>query len=203
MEEHGKMKFTPNLENNKDMMELSSQRQQQQCLAQIEGEQLLAKKFPLLSKRKEPISSLSEATKDMNSLIRIDRSLGNGVSLKWIKAQLLDLFRICGAGSVVSDYQIVIIARRIRKVYFYFSLSELTYFFESFIGGCYGTLFVGKTINPQNLMIALRNFDNARTNYFTESQQEQEETNEKTSKADKGMIDEICKRIKRTLARDI
>lgn len=110
--------------------------------------------------------------------------------------QLLDLFRICGAGSVVSDYQIVIIARRIRKVYFYLSLSELTYFFESFIGGCYGTLFVGKTINPQNLMIALRNFDNDRTNFFTESQQEQEKINKKVLKVDKGVIAEICKRTK-------
>lgn len=185
------------------MTELSLQRQPQQYLTQIEGERLVAKNFPLLSERKEPICSFLEATKDTNSLICIDRSFGNGVSLKWIKTQLLDLFRICGAGSVVSDYQIVIIARRIRKVYFYLSLSELTYFFESFIGGCYGTLFVGKTVNPQNLMIALKNFDNDRTNFFTESQQEFGEVNEEASKADKNMIDEICKRIKRALEKNV
>lgn len=178
------------------MMDLSLHEQPQQYLTQTEGERFVAKNFPLLSKRKEPISSLSEATKDTNTLLCIDRSLGNGISLKWIKMQLLDLFRICGAGSVVSDYQIVIIARRIRKVYFYLSLSELTYFFESFIGGCYGTLFVGKTINPQNLMIALRNFDNDRTNFFTESQQEQEKIDKKALKVDKGVIAEICKRTK-------
>ena len=177
-------------------MDLSLQKQQQRYLTRTDDEQLIVKKFPLLSKRKEPIPSLSEAVKDMNSVICIDRSFGDGVSLKWIKAQLLDLFRICGAGSVVSDYQIVIIARRIRKVYFYLSLSELTYFFESFIGGCYGTLFVGKTINPQNLMIALRNFDNDRTNFFTESQQEQEKIDKKALKVDKGVIAEICKRTK-------
>lgn len=88
-------------------------------------------------------------------------------------------------------------------VYFYLSLSELTYFFESFIGGCYGTLFVGKTVNPQNLMIALRNFDNDRTNFFAESQQEPQKMNGEASQADRNMINEICKRIKKTLAKNI
>lgn len=185
------------------MMDLSLQKQQQRYLTRTDDEQLIVKKFPLLSKRKEPIPSLSEAVKDMNSLICIDRSFGDGVSLKWIKAQLLDLFRICGAGNVISDYQIVIIARRIRKVYFYLSLSELTYFFESFIGGCFGTLFVGKTVNPQNLMIALRNFDNDRTNFFTESQQEQHDVTGEAAKANRSMINEICERIKKNLTKRI
>lgn len=45
-------------------------------------------------------------------------------------------------------------------------------------------------------MIALRNFDNDRTNFFTESQQEQEKIDKKALKVDKGVIAEICKRTK-------
>ncbi len=178
-------------------MELSLQTQQLLCSTPTERVKWVQEKFPLLSKRKEPIPSLSASTKDVVSLILIDKEVGEGFSLNWIKAQLLDLFRICGAGSIISDYQIVIIARRIRKIYFYLSLSELTYFFESFIGGVYGTLFVGKTINPQNLMDALRKFDNERVNYFTESQNDFEEICKKTDiKVSPNIIDEICKKIK-------
>ena len=163
----------------------------------INRQQLVVEKFPLLSKRKEPISSLSESAKDTTSLILIDRECGEGFSLRWIKAQLLDLFRICGAGSIITDYQVVIIARRIRKIYFYLSLSDLTYFFESFISGVYGTLYVGKTINPQNLMEALRKFDGERINYFTESQTEENNNGELDREVNQAVIAKICNKAKK------
>ncbi len=181
-------------------MEQYLQKQQQQSSMLINKQQMVMEKFPLLSKRKEPISSLSESTKDTTSLILIDREIGNGFSLKWIKGQLLDLFRICGAGSIVSDYQIVIIARRIRKIYFYLSLSELTYFFETFISGSYGILFVGKTINPQNLMEALRKFDAERINYFTESQIE-DNKDKSDKKVNQAVIAQICNRAKKIFSK--
>jgi hypothetical protein len=173
----------------------------QQSSMLINRQQLIVDKFPLLSKRKEPIPSLSESAKDTTSLILIDRECGDGFSLKWIKAQLLDLFRICGAGSIITDYQVVIIARRIRKIYFYLSLSELTYFFESFISGVYGTLFVGKTINPQNLMEALRKFDNERINYFTESQTEEDNNDKSDREVNQAVIAKICNRAKKIFSK--
>lgn len=178
-------------------MEQSLQIQSQQSSMLINRQQLVVEKFPLLSKRKEPISSLSESAKDTTSLILIDRECGEGFSLRWIKAQLLDLFRICGAGSIITDYQVVIIARRIRKIYFYLSLSDLTYFFESFISGVYGTLYVGKTINPQNLMEALRKFDGERINYFTESQTEENNNGELDREVNQAVIAKICNKAKK------
>lgn len=178
-------------------MEQSLQIQSQQSSMLINRQQLVVEKFPLLSKRKEPISSLSESAKDTTSLILIDRECEEGFSLRWIKAQLLDLFRICGAGSIITDYQVVIIARRIRKIYFYLSLSDLTYFFESFISGVYGTLYVGKTINPQNLMEALRKFDGERINYFTESQTEENNNGELDREVNQAVIAKICNKAKK------
>ncbi len=55
--------------------------------------------------------------------------------------------------------QVVLTARYIRNKYFYLTPAELTYFFETFIGGGYGMLYVGKTINPQTILQAVRNFD--------------------------------------------
>lgn len=149
-------------------MNLGLQEQRQQSLTQTRTEQWFWNINPLLSVRKDSILSLSEALKDTKSFVLIDKELGDGISLKWIKAQLLDMFRILGAADSVSSIQVVVIARRIRNVYYYLTASELTYFLESLIGGCYGTVYVGKTINPQNIMEALKRFDTERANSISE-----------------------------------
>lgn len=143
-------------------------------MRQIDAQKWLEYNYPLISQRKEPISSLSYALKDKNSLALIDNHFGEGTALNWVKAQLLDTFRICGAGEIVISYQIVTIARRIRKIYYYLSLSELTYFFEALIGGNYGTIYVGKNINPQNITEALKIFDTERANRISEIEDEEE-----------------------------
>lgn len=122
----------------------------------------------MISQRKAPILSLDVALEDNQSLAEIDSCLGEGVSLDWIKGQLLDTLRLCGASEQVLSIQIIMMARLIRNTYFYMSASELTYFFESFLSGAYGTLYVGRSINPQNIMSALRNFDTERANRLTE-----------------------------------
>ena len=117
-------------------------------------------KYPLVSKRSEPISSLSEAVlNDSMYLSKIDREVGEGITLKWIKAQLIDVLTLCGAFAVTNERQVIIVARHIRKKYYYLTMSELTYFFESFINGSYGMLYVGKTINPQIILQAARSFE--------------------------------------------
>lgn len=156
----------------------------------------------MISQRPLPITSLYEAMNDENSLISIDKHLGQGVSLDWIKGQLLDVFRLCGATEQVASIQIIMIARRIRHTYFYLSASELTYFFESFVAGGYGTLYVGRTVNPQNIMIALRNFDTERANQLTERAVIEKQEIDSSKVADISFVNEICERIKKTISKD-
>ncbi len=141
---------------------------------------------------------MADALNDTMTLLDIEKRCGYATAIKWIKAQLLDVFRVCGAGSIIDSYQVITIARRIRKVYFYLSLSELSYFFEAFIAGGYGTLYVGKTINPQNIMTALAAFDTDRANRIADIECERNEVNKKEAfaPAKPEFIEEICKRIK-------
>lgn len=141
-------------------------------MTQIKAEEWVFKNYPLLSNRKEPITSLSKALKDKNSLVLLDKNFGEGVALKWIKAQLLDTFRLLGASEAVTSLQIIVIARRIRNIYYYLTASEVTYFLEALIGGCYGTVYVRKTINPQNIFEALKIFDTERINVISELEDE-------------------------------
>ena len=177
-------------------MNLVLQEQRQQSLTQTRTEQWFWNINPLLSARKDSILSLSEALKDTKSFVLIDKELGDGVSLKWIKAQLLDMFRILGAADTVSSIQVVVIARRIRNVYYYLTASELTYFLESLIGGCYGTVYVGKTINPQNIMEALKRFDTERANSISESEYNTHNKIKDQEKhpVDIGFVNAICER---------
>jgi len=154
--------------------------------------------YPIISQRKEPVLSLSIATKDKNSLVVIDKKLGEGVALNWVKAQLLDTYRILGASQVISSLQIVIMARRIRNIYFYLSPSELTYFFESVIGGGYGDIYVGKSINPQNLMQALRKFDTERANMLSDNEFNANEVLKGKSEATNiDIVNKICDAFKK------
>lgn len=165
----------------------------------INSEEAILAQYPLISNRKEPVPSLSYALRDKNSLILIDKDYGEGFALKWVKAQLLDTFRILGASEAVASIQIKVMARRIRTIYYYLSPSELTYFFESLIGGGYGNVYVGKTINPQNLMEALRKFDTERAKNISEIEYntQKELKKEEGNPANIELVNEICKRFKK------
>ena len=133
-------------------------------------------RYPLISQRKVVIHSALEAvtTQDL-AISAIDAKTQEGISLKWIKAQLIDVFNFCGAFGVVNDTQVVMIARQIRTRYFHLTPTELTYFFEQFVSGTYGVLYVGKTINPQIVLQALRMCENTLINQRAELQEKQEE----------------------------
>ena len=175
-----------------------SQEQQQRFLKQINIEEWANAYYPLISQRKEPISSLASAIKDKVSLVDIDNKFGDGFSLQWIKAQLLDTFRLLGAGNSISSLQVIFMARRIRSVYYYLSPSEITYFFEALIGGGYGKVYIGNTINPQNLMEALQKFDNERSSKISELEyKSHKDIKKKEGKPNFALIDEICNRFKK------
>lgn len=118
-------------------------------------------RYPQLSKRKKPIVTLYDAVKESKqSLVLVDKSIGENVSLQWLKVQLIELLSFMGAFEQASEYQIVTLARHIRHKFFYLTFAELTYFFEAFADGSYGTMYVGKHINPQNIMEALAKYEN-------------------------------------------
>lgn len=176
---------------------MPSQEQRQRSLTLINDEESFYKLYPLISQRKEQVANLVDALSDKNSLVLIDKKIGEGIALKWIKAQLLDTFRILGASDIVSSIQIVVIARRIRNIYYYLTPIEITYFFESLIGGNYGTIYVGKTINPQNIMEALKQFDADRANKLSEIEvNKAKEINKVTKEVNIDKVNEICKRIR-------
>ncbi len=192
------MKYILNMMNLQDSnkQSLISQEQQQRSLTQIDVTEWLNTNYPLLSNRKEPVSSLSVAVKDKTSLVLLDKRLGEGVALNWVKAQLLDTYRILGASQVINSLQVVFMARRIRSIYYYLSPSELTYFFESVISGMYGDIYVGKSINPQNLMNALVRFDKQRADTISELEYASHEQfkKEESKPANIDFVNEICKR---------
>lgn len=156
------------------------QPKQQQSLTQINLIEKMLARYPLISQRKVVIHSALEAvtTQDL-AISAIDTKTQEGISLKWIKAQLIDVFNFCGAFGVVNDTQVVMIARQIRTRYFHLTPTELTYFFEQFVSGAYGVLYVGKTINPQIVLQALRMCENTLINQRAELQEKQEEEKQK------------------------
>lgn len=162
---------------------MSLQQKQQQSLTQINAVEWMFTRYPLISKRKEAISSAVEAIKTNDLAIsEIDTQIEKGITVKWIKAQLIDVLNFCGAFEAIRDTQVVVIARQIRSKYYYLTPTELTYFFEQFMSGAYGTLYVGKTINPQVILQAIRLCENALINKRAEIQEEIEEARRKVEK---------------------
>ena len=198
----GRMKYILSMtkySNNSSEQSLISQEQQQRSLTLINFEEWVETNYPLISKRKEPVYSLTSALEDTNTLASLDNDYGEGFALKWVKAQLLDTFRLLGAGNSVNSIQVVFMARRIRNIYYYLSPSELTYFFESLIGGGYGKIYVGNTINPQNLMEALQKFDSERAQMLSQMESDANKERKKNVKADMDTVNAICNKIRKEL----
>lgn len=179
------------------------QGQQQRSLTQISIEEWTDTYYPLISKRKKPIPSLASALKDTNSLVDIDKKFEEGLALQWVKGQLLDTFWLLGAGNSVNSSQAVFMARRIRNIYYYLSPSELTYFFESLVGGGYGKIYVGNTINPQNLMEALQKFDAERAQMLSQMETDANKERKKDERTDLSIVNAICNKLGKELTKSL
>lgn len=117
------------------------------------------RKYPTLRKRSELIASAYDAVKQGGmSLVQIDNHFSKGASEWWIKVMLIDLLTFLGAMDSVTPFQVKGIASRIRQEYYHLTPSELTYFFYSFSMGDYGKLYAGRTVNPQDILIGLKQF---------------------------------------------
>lgn len=78
----------------------------------------------------------------------------------WVTGRLIDLLYYLGAYDNTTDYQIQLLAQRICTKYHYFTPAELDYFFVAFTNGEYSKLINnGKTINPQDIMKSLIDYE--------------------------------------------
>ena len=117
------------------------------------------RQYPTLGRRSEFYQSIYAAVKEEGmSLVQIDNRFSKGASEWWLKVMLIEMFSFLGAMESVTAFQIKGIAARIRKEYYFLTPSELSYFFYSFSMGDYGKLYVGRTINPQDVLSGIRDF---------------------------------------------
>ena len=117
---------------------------------------LFLNKYPTLQKRISSVPTVYDSVKNGGlSFVEIDKYFKDGASEWWIKTMVIDLFMVLGAFDSTTPYQFKAIAQRIRQEYYHVTPSELTRFFYEFSMGEYGEIYVGKTVNPQRLFIAL------------------------------------------------
>lgn len=116
-------------------------------------------KYPALSKRKDMITTAHQAVEQGGlSLVEIDNKFSDGASEWWIKKMLIELFTFLGAFESVTVYQVNALAARIRQEYYHLTPAELTHFFYCFSLGDYGKLYAGRTVNPQDILIGLKDY---------------------------------------------
>lgn len=117
---------------------------------------LFLNKYPTLQERISSVPTVYDSVKNGGlSFVEIDKYFKDGASEWWIKTMVIDLFMVLGAFDATTPYQFKAIAQRIRQEYYHVTPSELTRFFYEFSMGEYGEIYVGKTVNPQRLFIAL------------------------------------------------
>lgn len=132
----------------------------QQAITQYgDGYMAFLRKFPAPAKRKDYIRSVYDAvSREGMSLKSIDAYFGEGASLTWLKLMLTDLLKYLGAFDITTVSQIKGTAGRMRLLCANMTPSELTYFFMSFSVGDYGKLYAGRSVNPQDILIRLKEF---------------------------------------------
>ena len=117
---------------------------------------LFLNKYPTLQNRISSVPTVYDSVKNGGlSFVEIDKYFKDGASEWWIKIMVIDLFMVIGAFDITTPYQFKAIAKRIRQEYYHVTPGELTRFFYEFSIGEYGEIYVGKTVNPQRLFIAL------------------------------------------------
>ena len=117
---------------------------------------LFLNKYPTLQKRISSVPTVYDSVKNGGlSFSEIDKYFKDGASEWWIKIMVIDLFMVIGAFDITTPYQFKAIAKRIRHEYYHVTPGELTRFFYELSMGEYGEIYVGKTVNPQRLFIAL------------------------------------------------
>lgn len=155
-------------------------------------------KYPTLQKRETLITDAYDAVSQGGmSLAQIDSHFSRGASEWWIKVMLIELLTFLGAMETVTSYQIKGMAARIRHEYYHLTPSELTYFFYSFSMGNYGKLYSGRTVNPQDILIALKAYMSElyekRVEYDNRQKQVQQEKEAEQARREAISYQQYCK----------
>lgn len=104
-------------------------------------------------------SSFADAVRRNNTPISVVRKTRQKELLTWVKARLIEVFSYLGVYDKMSEYQITTLASRICTKFFYFTPAELDYFFVCFSNGEYRKLYSGGSVNPQDMMMSLIDFE--------------------------------------------
>lgn len=148
-----------NIQQTNSLQSLQTDTLQQAVMQYGDGYMAFLRKFPAPAKRKDYIRSVYDAVSRKGmSLGNIDDYFGEGASVTWLKLMLTDLLRYLGAFDVATVAQIKGTAERMRLLCTSMTPSELTYFFMSFSVGDYGKLYTGRSVNPQDILIGLKEF---------------------------------------------
>lgn len=108
-----------------------------------------------------PPTSFEDAVRrkqDAISVVRKDEGQMQRLIL-WVKARLIEVFSYLGAFDKVSEYQILTLAKRICDKFFYLTPAELDFFFVSFTNGEYRRLYNSSSVNPQDIMMSLIDYE--------------------------------------------
>lgn len=116
----------------------------------------------LAAVRKSPPVSLSDAVSRSEKALSsyLSEQQDKAVSL-WIKECLIRTLTYLGAFDIVTEYQIEKLARRIQDRSYFMTTAELSYFFTAFEDGQYGKLYAGRSVNPQDIMQGLLQYQNS------------------------------------------
>jgi hypothetical protein len=121
----------------------------------------------------------------------------------WIKECLIRTLTYLGAFDIVTEYQIERLARRIQERSFFMTIAELSYFFTAFEDGQYGKLYAGRSVNPQDIMQGLLQYQDslleARGDIEKKQRQEKEKEEHRKIKENAVTYEEYLKHKGKTL----
>ena len=125
-------------------------------------QQKLPVSLELAAVRKNPPVSLNDAVGRSEKALSLYSSeqQDKAISL-WIKECLIRTLTYLGAFDIVTEYQIERLARRIQERSYFMTIAELSYFFTAFEDGQYGKLYAGRSVNPQDIMQGLLQYQDS------------------------------------------
>lgn len=106
-----------------------------------------------------PPVSLTDAVSRRQDAISVIRQQRLEDVLTWLKGKLIEVFSYLGSFEKISEYQVKTLAQRICDKFYYMTPSELEFFFIAFTNGEYRKLFSGSSVNPQDLMMSLIEYE--------------------------------------------
>lgn len=107
------------------------------------------------------------------SLVNVDNAFGEGTVCEWLVYLLTGISQLCGAMTKLDNFQYRTTALLIRRYYFDLKVTELEVFFSRLAAGCYGKISYG-AVDPQAIMVALRQFRRERNDIVDFYQREED-----------------------------